>query len=273
MKINYNCFSMHLQNEQLLVLVVTINCISAYSPETAAITVNKISSNYLVGLTLRGGQDHGSTLDITNPESTPKTNQTSYAEILQSFGVSKEFLQKAKGEDAVEKRMRKRFVIGAREPAWKQALRERELNGSFAEWCPLPYTALPYEQPTGLWRPGMAPDGIKQRSTQVDSYSEAAASGYAPHNYKAWEPVAGLMHRWPHVWGPTVRRMDEEALRGGDTMETFEYSGEELDHILLSFPDLSPQQKTALETTAAQIASRGKYVLACAMLPFQIAQS
>lgn len=45
-------------------------------------------------------------------------------------------------------------------------------------------------------------------------------------------------------------------------MENFEYGAEELEHILHAFPDLSPQQKAALEETAAQIASRGKGILA-----------
>jgi hypothetical protein len=187
-------------------------------------------------------------------------NQSTYAEILANMGVSKEYLIKSKGDDVAERKLRKHFITGAKEPAWKAALKEREVNGSFAEWCPLPCTALTYEQPTGLWRPGMAPDAVKPRQTMADSYSEAAASGYAPHNYKATEPVAGLMHRWPQVWGPAVRRMEEEALRGGDTAETFEFSRDELDYILLSFPDLSPQQMAALEATAAQIAARGKCV-------------
>jgi hypothetical protein len=242
-----------------ILLLVSSSFIVAFSSsisERPCILVSQKSSIHPSALKLRGGEDRGS-VDETNKQVDLK-NQTTYAEILQTFGISKEYLQKAKGEDVVEKRMRKRFIIGAREPEWKQALRERELNGSFAEWCPLPSTALPYEQPTGLWRPGMAPDAIKQRSTQSDSYSEAAASGFAPHNYKAWEPLGGLMHRWPHVWGSTVRRMESETLRGGDTMENFEYGAEELEHILHAFPDLSPQQKAALEETAAQIASRGK---------------
>jgi hypothetical protein len=154
-----------------------------------------------------------------------KKNQSTYAEILANMGVSTEYLIKSKGDDVVERKLRKHFITGAKEPAWKTEL---------------------------------APDAVKQRQTMADSYSEAAASGYAPHNYKAWEPVAGLMHRWPQIWGPTVRRMQEEALRGGDTAETFEFSRDELDYILLSFPDLSPQQKEALEATAEQIAARGK---------------
>ncbi len=46
--------------------------------------------------------------------------------------------------------LKSKFVTGARHPQWMQDLEEMGRNGTWAHLCPLPATALPYAQPTGV---------------------------------------------------------------------------------------------------------------------------
>jgi hypothetical protein len=60
-----------------------------------------------------------------------------------------------KGDDAEKEAihnasLRRKFVTGARHPQWMQDLEEMGRNGTWAHLCPLPATALPYAQPTGV---------------------------------------------------------------------------------------------------------------------------
>lgn len=63
---------------------------------------------------------------------------------MRRFGVSKEYLDKVKGDNKEEQAlMNKKFVTGVRYPRWIQELDEMAENGTFASLSPLPCTALP----------------------------------------------------------------------------------------------------------------------------------
>ena len=69
---------------------------------------------------------------------------TNYSSIMKHFGVSKDYLDKIKGDDKEEQAiMSQRFVTGSRHPRWVQEYEEMVANGSWASLSPLQCTALP----------------------------------------------------------------------------------------------------------------------------------
>mmetsp|Transcript_11522 Transcript_11522/g.26351 ORF Transcript_11522/g.26351 Transcript_11522/m.26351 type:complete len:297 (-) Transcript_11522:201-1091(-) len=127
-----------------------------------------------------------------------------YSETMYNFGISKEYLEKEVFTGAHKRELKKalftRLMMDIQTPQWIIDEKERIKNGTYRAMAPIPGTAVPYAQPTGLWRPGMDPDDPKFASAgpAVCGYSEAAASGFAPHNYKSWVPDA--MHNYPKLW-------------------------------------------------------------------------
>ena len=71
-------------------------------------------------------------------------NMTNYSSIMTHFGVSKDYLDKIKGDDKEEQAiMSQRFVTGSQHPRWVQEYEEMAANGSWASLAPLQCTALP----------------------------------------------------------------------------------------------------------------------------------
>jgi len=164
---------------------------------------------------LRGGMNVDGDSDEESsehePAELPGTNQT-YTKLMQNFGISEEYLKRLKGQGRSEKKLRTRFVIGARGPEWRRALVEMERNGTHRTWLPLPCTALTYEQPTGLWRPGDDPSDPRFQSggPLADGHSEAAGGGYAPFNYKMRDAVGGIKSKFPQLWGEELEEDRDE---------------------------------------------------------------
>jgi hypothetical protein len=194
-------------------------------------------------------------------------SNATYSSMMQHFGVSKEYLQKVKGEDKEANLiMDEHFVTGARYPQWVQDLEEMERNGTWRHLCPLPATAVPFAMPTGRWRPWQGDPASREfvhAGFECDDYSEAAAAGFTPHNFAAHRAYGGICATYPEGF----RREIDEAAAGGERWALELRDARSRNASWPSWPD-SPARLAFRQSEAALSGSfeRGSEVRAAAAL-------
>lgn len=153
--------------------------------------------------------------DANTYRAQPGRNRT-YDEIMADFGIKnrgsdgpESMYEKVVREKAEDKRRREEDRVLLHEAVAKTYYDpdKESRKKPHKHWLPIPGTAVPYEQPTGMWEPGDDPEKFMNGGPECDGFSEAAMSGFAPFNYKAWRPNGGMHERYPAAF-PELRDED-----------------------------------------------------------------